>query len=329
MILPKISVIVPVYNVEHFLIKCLESIAKQTFSDYEVIIVNDGSTDNSLKIAEDYIKIYEDKFKIINQKNGGLGDARNTGIANATGEYLLFVDSDDTISNNALEHLNSLVSKTQADIVIFDYKLVDEYFNELFISPGYKINSLESNIKEDPALLLSSPSACNKLFKSELFIKSDIRFPKKVWFEDLRTIPKLYLQSNKIIYSNLPLYNYVQRKGSIMNNVNLDRNKEIIYAIEDISSYYDQHNLSNRYKEELEFLCIFHVLLTASVRVNKSKFNHPLLKEFYNFILIEYPDFMSNKYVMELSFKEKTILLLLLKKRYRLLSILIKLKNLF
>lgn len=120
------SVIVPVYNVETYLLRCLDSIMDQDFEDYEVIIVDDGSTDGSGKLADQYAEKYPKRIQVIHQKNQGLGGARNTGIEAAQGDYYLFVDSDDTIEPNALSELWHKVSQTGAQIICFGMKSVNE-----------------------------------------------------------------------------------------------------------------------------------------------------------------------------------------------------------
>ena len=122
----KISIIIPAYNVEEYLEKCLESIISQNFDKVEIIIVDDGSTDKSLQIAKEYQKKYPEKTRVISQENKGQGGARNTGIKNATGKYLLFVDSDDTIKSGMLETLYAEMEKSNADIVLFGFEYVDE-----------------------------------------------------------------------------------------------------------------------------------------------------------------------------------------------------------
>jgi len=324
----KISVIVPVYNVEKYLEKCLNSIKNQNFFDYEVIIVNDGSTDNSEIIAAKFVKMYPEKFKLITQKNGGLGAARNTGIENASGEYYLFVDSDDSIISGALEHLYDKAMKNNADMVIFDYKLVYEDGSKEEICSGCKNSSGAMNLEGSPSLLLISPSAWNKFFKSTLFNTKGIRFPTKVWYEDLSTIPKLYVEAEVIVYSSTPLYNYLQREGSIMHSKEIEKNEEIVKALDDLIEYFRINDLFNRYKEELEFLAVSHILLMGSIRVNKLKYNHPLMKLFYNYILRNFPEYKRNIYVKEMTKKEIFILELLSKKRYLLLNLILKIKNL-
>lgn len=115
-----ISVIMPVYNVENYIEKCLDSVCNQSFKDLEIICVNDGSTDNSLKLLEDYAK-RDSRIKIITQENGGIGHARNTGLKNATGEYVLFVDSDDFLCENSLDELYYNINSNNSDLVIFKF----------------------------------------------------------------------------------------------------------------------------------------------------------------------------------------------------------------
>lgn len=328
--MPRVSIIVPVYNVEDYLEKCLDSILKQNFSDYEVIIVNDGSTDKSAVIATRYVKKYPNNFKLISQNNGGLGAARNTGIDNANGEFYLFLDSDDTITGNALSHLYDKATENNADIVVFDYKLIDEKGTELGIESGCgnsASNFFNSSLEENPSLLLINPSACNKFFRSTLFNDTGIKFPAKVWYEDLRTVAKLYIDADVIVYSNVPLYNYVQRSGSIMHSDDIGRNKEIMEAMDDLITYYKNLQLFERYKEELEFLAVFHVLLLGSVRVNKLNYDHPLMNSFYNYIKRRFPEYKENKYVKGMNRKEKIILELLSKKRFLLLNLILKIKQ--
>lgn len=325
--MPKVSVIVPVFNVERYLKKCLDSIVNQTFSDYEVIMVNDGSTDSSCEIAMKYVESNPSKFKLITQKNAGLGAARNTGIENANGDFYLFLDSDDTITSNAINHLFNTATQYNADIVVFDYKLINEDGKELGINSGCKNVSGVTSLETNPSLLLNHPSACNKFFKCTIFKDTSIRFPTKVWYEDLRTIPKLYIEAEVIVYSNIPLYNYLQRENSIMHSSDINRNAEIIEALDDVLNYYKINNLFDIYKEELEFLAVFHILLMGSVRVNKLKYNHPLMGEFYNYILKEFPNYEENRYVKELTKKERFILSILSKKGYRLLNFFLKLKK--
>ena len=174
----KISVIVPVYNVEKYLSKCLDSLANQTLKDIEIIIVNDGSPDNSQKIIDEYVKKYNNMKSYI-KENGGLSDARNFGIKKATGEYISFLDSDDYVTHDMYERMYEKAISNNFDIVVCDLNYVtDDKITKIYS----RIEKDTDNIKKE--MLDIYPSACNKIFKKELF-DSGIEFKKGVLFEDV------------------------------------------------------------------------------------------------------------------------------------------------
>lgn len=207
-----VSVIVPVYNVEKYIIKCLESIKSQTLDDFECLIIDDGSKDSSIKLAEEYIK--DDKrFVIHHKENGGLSDARNFGINIAKGEYISFIDSDDYLDERLLELSYEMAKKHNSDICTFDMYYVWQDGSKS-VSLGGKLEC--SSYKENNDLLFINNSANNKIYRNS-FMK-DKRFIKGMWYEDLATIPVLIAKANNISYVNEPLYYYVQREGSISHN---------------------------------------------------------------------------------------------------------------
>ncbi|MBQ8534727.1 MAG: glycosyltransferase [Bacilli bacterium] len=218
-----ISIIVPVYNMEKYIDKCINSIINQTYKNIEIIIVDDGSTDKSSKIIDKYKKI-DKRVKVYHKKNGGLADARNYGLEKATGEYIGFVDSDDYIENNMYKKLYNNLIKYKADISVVNYNLVYEKdFN-------YKKNFKEISDKliilnkiETIKLLLDDNKfgnyAWNKLYKRELF--NNIKYPIGRKMEDLGTTYKIIEKCNRIVYDPIPLYNYLQRNNSIVNTINL------------------------------------------------------------------------------------------------------------
>lgn len=326
--MPKISVIVPVYNVEKYVVKCLNSVYIQTYHDFEVVIVDDGSTDNSLDIVRKYQKSHKSNTLLISQENGGLGAARNTGVLNSTGEYLLFLDSDDTIEPNALQTLYDLAIKKDADMAIFDMSLVTEDGQQLKIGSGYKEKRDDFTLNEAPDLLVQTPSACNKMFRKSLFSDNEITFPSRVWYEDLHTIPKLFAYANKVTYIKMPLYNYLLRGGSIMHNSNIGRVAEIIDAVDDVMCYYQEHDLYDSYMQELEFIAVYHLLISASVRVIKSDRKNPILLTLHEYVSTKFPHYCKNKYLSLLSHKEKVILALTGRKMYRTLKFILKLNDL-
>ena len=319
--MPKYSIVVPVYNVEEYIEKCINSILKQDYHDFEIIIVNDGSTDGSKDIIDEIAKKHPEIIKVIHQKNKGLGGARNTGLEQARGEYVWFVDSDDTIRADALTVINCFLEKEQADLLAFDLMDVDEQGNHLAKEKGitWEYKGVFS-INEMPQILFVSPSACNKIFKRTLFEQDHIRFPEHVWFEDLFTIPKIYLHAKKIGYIDESLYLYLQRQGSIMKNSNIEKNKDIMGALEEIVLYYKKNDVYERFKEEMEYLAIVNVYLLASVRVLKGNRKSYLLSELKGYMEKNFPEYKKNKYYPLLPKKHKIVIQLLDKKHYWLLE---------
>lgn len=187
----KVSVIVPVYNTEKYLSKCLDSLVYQTLKDIEIIIVNDGSPDNSQKIIDDYVKKYKN-IKAFEKKNGGLSDARNYGIKKASGEYIAFLDSDDYVTVDMYEKMYKKAISQHFDMVVCDLNYV---YND-------KVVKAYSNIKDDTtdirkAMINIYPAAWNKIFKKELF-DIGIEFKKNVWFEDVEFIYRLLPNIKKL-----------------------------------------------------------------------------------------------------------------------------------
>ena len=217
----KITVIVPVYNVENYLNKCLDSLINQTYKNLEIIVINDGSTDNSGEICQEYAQ-KDNRIIYVEQENGGLSDARNAGLERMTGSYVTFVDSDDWVEPNYVEVLNNKLIGYQADIAIGNYYSYNEdeamyYFHvnsESYYEKLYDNISIFENLYDAKQMKsFSLISACGKLYKAELF--DYIRFDKGKLGEDGYINQKLYLLVQKVIYINQGLYAYRQRSGSI------------------------------------------------------------------------------------------------------------------
>lgn len=262
-----VSLIIPVYNVRDYLRKCLDSVAAQTYPNLEVIIVNDGSPDDSLEIALEYTAKYPN-FRCYTIENRGLGGARNYGMEQATGDYILFLDSDDYIAENCVEVLVTAAEKEDSDIVAANCYDVREDGSVLFAYKNVYQNATTS-LAQEPEILFNRICACFKLFKRDLL--KEFSFTSRVWYEDMRLIPKLYLQAKKITYVDDFLYFYVQREGSIMNNTNYLRNLEIIDAFEDMLGYFREQGAYETYRDALEFLVIEHLAVAAIGRVAMGK----------------------------------------------------------
>lgn len=240
---PIISVIIPVYKVEPYLKKCIESVIRQTYTNLQIILVDDGSPDNCGKICDEYA-LKDNRIKVIHKKNGGLSEARNIGINEANGEYIGFVDSDDYIEETMYEDLYNLIQAYKSDISICNFYVVTNNINEIKnVNNGIKVyNKLE--ILNEILLDRNIQSyAWNKLYKKSLF--DDIQYPVGKKYEDIGTTFYILERCNRIVVSGKPEYYYLVRKDSIVNNNN---EFTIIDYIDIIVQRYDYIE-NNKYKE--------------------------------------------------------------------------------
>ena len=247
---PIISVIVPMYNVEKYLRECLDSINAQTFSEYEVILVDDRSTDNTASIAKEYVEKYG-KYKLVQGKGKGLGGARNSGLEVAQGEYCCFIDSDDLITKNALENYYAqILNDRDIDIVIGNMVLLNE--TGIVRMPEFdnihKYNFIVDDIRDWHSLILSQ-TACNKLFNMSMIKENNLQFPENLVHEDLLFTPIALFFARKIsvIKDEVYLYRKFTGEQTITSNIN-----EEFY-------FYDRIEILNRLdkyfieKQELEY----------------------------------------------------------------------------
>lgn len=229
-----ISVIVPVYNVQKYLKKCVESILNQSYSNLEVILIDDGSTDESGQMC-DKLRARDKRIKVFHQENKGLSAARNKGIELHTGRYLTFVDSDDYIAKSFIEDLYSIMIENDADLAMclgqkfYEGEKPKKEVFEISLSEVYDSqNALESMLYRKKI----NSYAWGKLYKSELF--NTVRFPEGVLFEDMCTLYKIYAISHKIVFNPARMYYYYQRRGSIVNSEFSKKKIEQIKISEDI-----------------------------------------------------------------------------------------------
>ncbi len=224
---PKISVIVSVYNTEKYIEKCLDSLLNQTYSNIEIVVINDCSTDGSLKILKKYAKKYDNMILIENKENKGLSYSRNVGLEKATGKYIGYIDSDDYVDSTYYEQMMKAIKKEKSEIAIADMKIVyeDGSFPD-YVSKGCngEVNTLNI-IKNGLAA-----SACNKLFKREIIEK--YKFSEGKLNEDLAVILPSIVAAKKISYVENNNYYYVQHTGSIQNSRFSDRRFDIFYGVE-------------------------------------------------------------------------------------------------
>lgn len=254
----KLDVIVPIYNVEKYLNKCLDSLLNQHYKDFFVRLINDGSTDSSYEIAYSYEQKHPNLFKVYSKSNGGLSDARNFGLDLSDSEYVAFIDSDDYIDEKMFSEMMSLFD-SNTDVVCSDLMYV--YDNgEMKVSSAGK----DEDLNQALGSLKLNNSACNKIYKRSLF--NEIRFPKGKWYEDLATIPCILYRAKSIKLIHKPFYYYYQREGSIAHLKN-KKMFDIYWSIEHIEK---SLNLSNDEWHQIKSsLLIEHGLFLTSLRIKK------------------------------------------------------------
>ena len=296
--MPKVTVIVPIYNVEKYLARCIDSLVNQTLNEIEIVLVNDGTKDSSGKIAMQYAKQYKEKIIYLEKENGGLSDARNYGLAYAKGEYIAFLDSDDYIEKDAYEKMYEKAKLENADYVECDF--IWEYPNKKRKDKCYQYN----NKKE--MLAFARVVAWNKLIKREIIEENNIRFPKGLRYEDIEFTYKLIPHLNKICYVDQCFIHYIQRKNSIA-NVQNEKTAEIFEILDNVIRYYKEKNLFEEYRNELEYNYARYLLCSSLKRICKignKQIRKRLIRQTWSKLNIEFPEWKENKILKDVHIKK-------------------------
>ena len=216
--MPKVSIIVPVYNTEKYLEKCLNSLVNQSLEDIEIIIVNDGSTDNSENIILEYVKGYPNKIKYLKKENTGIAETRNLGVENVAGEYFIFVDADDYIENVLIERLVNCIVDEKIDLVKYKMTIVKENEEQKINGPVFEIKSGEEAFNKlcFDDILIDTP--CLYLFNAKFYKDNNFKFLKDTYHEDFGLIPIVLLQAKNMLSIDFYGYYYVQADNSITRN---------------------------------------------------------------------------------------------------------------
>ncbi len=237
---PLISVVIPVYNVKKYLNKCVDSVISQTYSNIEIILVDDGSNDGCAEICDNY-KMLDNRIIVIHKENGGLSDARNVGIDICKGKYITFIDSDDYVECNYIEYLYIIISENNADLSICEYKYISEnnkVLNKFNNDECIKILKKKEALMELCNEVFFSNSAWAKLYLTEHF--KDIRYPVGRLFEDIPTTYKLFAKCNTIVFGGKPLYNYLYRNNAISKKEFTINRLDSIEFVEEMTTYISQ-----------------------------------------------------------------------------------------
>lgn len=315
--MPKVSIIVPVYNTQSYLEKCLDSLVNQTLLDIEIIIVNDGSPDNSQDIIDKYSDKYKDKIKAFTKPNGGLSDARNYGLKKSKGEYIGFLDSDDFVEKTMYEKLYNKAMQKNFEIVACNVCLVFEnkdktkkgkeekkkVLNNLHLIESFDKKVLKEN------MITMYPVVWNKIYKREIILDdqniNNTLFKENIWYEDIEWMLRLYPKIKSIGKIEETLIYYLQRKDSITYKYN-EKLYDFINNMKGIIDYYKEKNIYEYYKDELEYLFVRYALATFTKRLAKTK-NKEIYKSGINYAIMTvnkyFPNYKKNKYLKKNGFK--------------------------
>ena len=310
----KITIVVPCYNVENNIEKCISSIKNQSYTNFEAIFVDDGSKD---KTREEIQKFIEDDDRMIYayKENGGPSSARNFGIENASGEYICFVDSDDHIEKSYLEELYGNLIENKSDIALC-------YFNRVY-DDKISLNKVHPGFDN----LIKFPAAWNKICKTSLFMDNDIRYPVGKVSEDLCAFTKLLMITQNVTIVEKPLYQYIQYSTSISHTCD-DRIYDVYDIIDDLEDFACRNNIYDKFKMHLEFISIYHILIGTIYKASFRKdFTVDSIKEIYESVNDKHPNWIKNEGINTLPLFYKIYLKALNMKRFRLIYALLKLLN--
>lgn len=279
----RVSIIVPVYNVERYLDKCISSILVQSFTDFELILIDDGSKDNSGNICDGYKK-KDSRVKVIHQENSGLSAARNIGIEASEGKHVTFIDSDDFIHPNMIEILYSNMVESKADISVCGYHLtyegeeVPKEFNNSNITLYTNIEAVRKVVEKSEDKMIV---AWCKLYRRSLF--SDIRYPVGKYHEDEFVTYKLLYKTNKVVVTEAKLYYYLQRSNSITGSTYNIKRLEKLEALKEATIFFRDEN-----NKELTNLAEFRYLLNVQIAYYRVKYEMNHNKEIMDKLRNEY-----------------------------------------
>ena len=308
---PKVSIILPCYNVELFVEQCLESIKKQIFTDFEVIIVDDGSTDNTACKIKLVIK-GDSRFKYYFKNNGGLSSARNFGLNYVNSEYICFVDSDDWVESDFIDVLYNSITTNNVDFATCNIKRI------------YNKKMSFNNIGNYEVETSMFPAAWIHMYKNSVCKKYKIKFYEGKYYEDLDFSTRYFLVSKNYSCTHNFAYNYRQNNQSIMHNYN-NRIFEIYDIVENIEKFAKKYDVYKYKFSNIEFINVYHILIGTIFRASfHEDFNKKMFIEIINYVNKKYPNWYKNDYIKELPIFYKIYLFFIHKKSYNFVFLVVK-----
>ena len=286
-----VSIIVPAYNVERYLEKCLESLVSQSYKNLEIIVVNDGSTDSTQSIIDSYTLKYPHIIKSYKKLNGGIADTRNFGLSKVNGHYFTFLDSDDYMEENTIEKLVDVADENDSDVVFSDF---------WWTYASKEVIGKEGNYSNNKEMLIGMfATLWNKLYRTEFTRNLNFKFPTGYRYEDASFLYKMVPYIRRWQYVQVPFVHYVQRRGSITHNHN-EKVKDMIYVFDDLVEYYKKNELYDTYKDEIEFLFVRFFLGNSFLRTtqirNREDRNNTLILS-YKLLMQNFPNWKANTHL--------------------------------
>lgn len=292
--LKKVSIIVPVYDVEAYIGTCLSTLVNQSYKQLEIICIIDGSPDDSVDVCKEFQKQSPDLIKIFEKENGGLSDARNYGFKHATGDYIIFIDSDDYVNHDFISKLVKAIEDNNADIAFSEVDLVYPTFKrELLLIDRY------AKMDQEQLFISLYPSAWNKMYTREFIEKHDLEFKKGLKYEDVNYIYKALVHSPKIVFVSDSIYYYRQRQNSMIKVVDSSVD-DLITGLIDVIEYCKQIGLFEKYFERLEYVCVSYTLATymkLTAKINDRNHRADNITKAFSFLDVYFPNYRQNKYL--------------------------------
>mgnify|MGYP004604313335 CR=1 FL=1 len=288
----KVSIIVPCYNSSSYVDRCMDSLINQTIDSFEIVLVDDGSTDDTLVKLKKYRKEYSDKVVLVTlDKNMGLGNARNIGIKHSSGEYIGFVDSDDYVDLNMFEVMYNKASKNNSSVVECNFIWEFPNKNKIDITNGYELGS--------EMLVNVRVMVCNKIYKKKWLDEINPLFAVGLKYEDVLFTYEYVPYVKSVSFVDEAFYHYVQRKSSLANNQNI-RVRDIYDVLLQVRDYYVKNKIYDEYKNELEYLFVRYILGSSykrACKIKDKKVRNKVLDEGWKLLNDLYPNWKKNAYL--------------------------------
>lgn len=296
--MPKVTIVLPFYNVGDYIDRCLNSLMNQSFPDFEVFCVNDGSKDHSDDIVQSYVR-KDSRFKRFIKQNGGLSDARNFGMKYVESEYIMFLDSDDYFESDLLELAVNKMEINDCDLVVYNYKqiFIQENRTEL-IKERFKDNIIYNpKINKDLVAYLSN-AAWNKIYRTNIFRQNNIEYPIGYRYEDLGTTFIYLTYCNRVAFIDKPLANYLIDRPNNISGASDKKIKDILNMIQKNIEFYKENNLFNDYYEELKYLSAINCLnmLRKIPTMNDLEFSNNFVNDCFKILRGYFKDFPNSTY---------------------------------